>query len=196
MLGRNNNYHSKYLLLDAKKNRGANVINRIEKYNLQVNSNEFLDDSNQNLLHLAAHCGDTKLATFLMTKNINTEKRNCFDQKPIDIAIKNNDIEMTKIILSHPLNNELKDIKYKLEIAEDDINLLTIKNQSLNEMISNLNYQVKLGKRKEREWNVIENENKKYKTDNYHLTQENIKLKKDNTILKNTVKTLRNQHRK
>ena len=155
------------------------VISTINHNNIDPDDNNLIDESQQNLLHLACRTRNLELAKFLINKKINKQKVNIFKETPLDIAIKNQDKKMIEILLNSNYVPYQTDLTYKISKLTDDLNC------------EKKNY-----KRQRDECELLSTDNSKLKEENVKLVIENKKLKVDNNELQKTVKTLRESFKK
>lgn len=160
------------------------VISIINHHNINLDDRNLVDESQQNLLHLAVRTKNVELAKFLMSHNINRQKQNIFNEIPLDIAIKNHDKKMVETLLhveppiilpyhnTDKLTEELNTEKRNCKRHRDECDTLSRENTSLK------------------------NENTDLVIENGKLKTENKKLKTDNDELQRTVKTLRESFKK
>lgn len=148
------------------------VISTINHKNIDPDDNNLIDESQQNLLHLACRTRNLELAKFLINKKINKQKVNIFNETPLDIAIKNQDKKMIEILLNSNYVPYQTDLTYKISKLTEDLNC------------EKKNY-----KRQRDECELLS-------VDNLKLKEENKQLKVDNSELQKTVKTLRESFKK
>lgn len=146
---RTNDIKKMFKFASIKNNGGVNML--IKYYELDINSPECMDDYQNSLLHIAVATSNKSLITQLLKLGINLEHKNNFNELPIDIAIKNNDLDIIRL-LEEKSNNMITQL-------EDEIKKL---NQSNNELTKGL-------KRQREECETYINTNKKLIIDNNEL---------------------------
>lgn len=173
--------------LQSKTN---NVIDLIQRHNINVNNFYLNDDCGQNLLHLCVRTKNYDLARYLINKKIDKQKRNMFNETAYDIALKNSDLKMIELLL------EATDISY-----------MQIENKRLSNKIIELeNTNLELTQKNSRLYNELDNERRGVKrmkddnevlvSENKRIKTENCQLKLDNKTLGDTIKTLRDSMKK
>ena len=155
-----------------------------------LNSRECRDEYDNSLLHVAVSSKNYELTKQLILLGLNKLHKNTFSETPNDIAIKNHDIQMIKILENLECDeyllariDNLETVNVKLN---DDVLELTTKNVLLSEDLASTKRSLK---RQRDECTTHIKSIKKLKSDND-------KLKKDNTDLQNTVNTLRDSFKK
>lgn len=190
---------------DVKQNLFRNTLssntfsvkNTIIKHNVNISSNNMVDECGQNLLHIAVRTKNYDLVRYFMSYDIDKNKKNMFGESPVDIAMKNNDQKMLEIffVREPDMRHKNENVRLSNRVGELEINNkklietnkdLTIKNGILHMQRDEA---VTFRKRKADEYDICIVENKKLKT-------ENIQLKSDNSALQNTVMTLRSSMKK
>ena len=174
----------------ANRKNNKYVYNIISGNLLDLNSNECKDEYNNSLLHIAVSSDNHDLVRKLLLigsqsnelptalkelKNLEPVKKtqkNNFNELPIDIALKNRNIEMIKILESIGLNTE-DCVNLRKIISETKLNL--------NDTRNNL-------KRKRDECDEHIVTIKKLKDSNTVLTNDNIELRKTVTALRSSFK--------
>lgn len=195
----NNNFTKHYLISQAKYDEILNaalsshtllVMDLLDKSNLEPTNSNLVDKSKQNLLHLAVKTKNYMLAEYLIEKKVSQIAKNIFNETPVDIAIKNNDIRMIELLYGVNKMDNYKQLTQKLEDKCDDMKFNYEKILSEN---TNLSYKLeestKTNKRLRDTNDVQEREIKRLKTDN-------VRLSEDNKILQTTVTNLRNSMKK
>ena len=202
--------HREHLFIDTIQKNNDRVIDRIKRYNLDVNDDFYLDDCQQNLLHITTRTGNIHLTQQLINIGMNLEKRNIFGETPLDIAIQRNDSAIVKCLLKEENGSLAKEN----QVLNQENRYLTQENSRL--ITKNKEYELNnkrlfdSNKDLTNKFNanliILQNEQTKnkrlcddldfYVRDNKRLKQENIKLKEDNLVLQDTIKNLRNNNRK
>ena len=203
---------------NATKSNTEYVKKLLSSKNINVNNSNLVDDYGQTLLHIAAKTKNYNLATYLIDNDADITGKNIFNESSFDIAMKNYDAKMIGILLGQAKVNrnynetvKLKETvnnldelnkKYtsenvtlctnnKLLIAKNDS--LTKTNKLLNMENDKLHMQLeeerKSYKRKFDGYSEYERENKRLKVE---VSQ----LKSDNSVLQQTVKSLRESNKK
>ncbi len=175
----------------TSRNFNTKVCNLVKEYQFNLNSSECKDEYNNTLLHIVANSRNVRLAKQLIILGAQKYHMNVFEEKPVDIALKNNNLDMIKVLV------DLEPDKYlleRIEALEAEREELIVQ---LDEAISREEEELVSRKRKRCEECVIkERENKKLRTVNNKLTENNEKLTKDNVDLKKTVDNLRESFKK
>jgi FtsZ-binding cell division protein ZapB len=193
--------HNKCLFYDAVSKNYDRVITRLDRHNLNVNAHT--DECGQNLLHIAVRTGNHDFIRKLVLRGTDINKRNCFDESPLDVAVQRNDVGTVKLLLNEDtqdIKNEVKYLKTENTRLKDRNNNLEAENERL--ILTNTDITKKWNsatvqagvennsrKRLRADLDVCERENKRLKT-------ENTQLKEDNRVLQETVKSLREKHKK
>jgi ankyrin repeat protein len=191
-------------LLETIKNNDKNTfVSLLLTYKIDCNYKK-LDIYDNSLLHIAILNRSYDIVSYLIHKDSDINCVNQFNETPISIAIKNQDEKMIKIILNFN--------KYEIEnskVKEDNIYLKN-ENTRLNDKIKNLEYNnnklLDSNKILTQQNNYLsiqldnEKQNKRkfdiYEEERLLLKNENKRLKEDNAILQNTVKTLKDLAKK
>lgn len=185
------------LFAAARKSNTTYVMKTIKEKNINVSDWSLIDDYEQTLLHIAVKTKNYTLAQELMDMKMSPIKKNMFEETPMDIALRNNDIKMI-ILLSGNENaaflkaengrllGTINDQK-ELIVSMTNINTEVTKKNSLLHM--ELDTERKSLKRKRNEYETVLN-------DNIRLVSENKRLKVDNETLQKTIGTLSNSMRK
>ena len=142
------------------------VISTINSKNINVNDSKLIDELHNTLLHAAIGTKNTRLVQYLVNNKSSQTKTNIFNETPLNIAMKNHDENLIKILLG--LDNDSNNTK-KLT---DDLD----KERTSHKRT-----------RDDRDTVILEKE---------ILRTENKKLKEDNSELQKTVKTLRQSMKK
>ena len=185
------------IIKNALKSNTNCVRSDLEKYNIDVNNSNLVDDCAQNLLHIAARTKNYELARYLISRKIDKTKINLFNETPKAIALKNNDVQMFEIIMDYDslsyckienikLNGRITDLELNNAKLIDTNKDLTLKNDVL---VLQLEEEKKSKKRKLDDDGIHLMETKRLKT-------EIVQLRNDNNVLSNTVKSLRESMKK
>jgi len=178
------NVHTKVNIYGYQvRDHNARIYELIEKYKFDLNSLQCRDDYDNSLLHIATKSSNAELTKQLILLGINKHHQNSFGEKPIDIALKNNDLKIIKILENFDCDEYLQSRIDNLEFTNvklnEDVIRLTNKNITLSDDLSS----AKLNLKRQRD-----------DCDGHVKTIK--KLKKDNTDLKNTVDSLRDSFKK
>jgi ankyrin repeat protein len=175
------------LFFYTARSSNTKVCNTIKKYQLNLNNDECKDEYKNTLLHLTAQGKNVRLAQQLVLLGAEKYHKNVFDEKAVDIALKNNNLDMIRVLIDYEPD------EYLLERIE----ALEQQRENLKDKLDETEVQVNNLKRKRCDECVVkERDLKKARTDNNKLTKENTNLKKDNTDLKKTVDSLRESFKK
>ncbi|MCJ7636383.1 MAG: ankyrin repeat domain-containing protein, partial [Nitrososphaeraceae archaeon] len=82
----------------SKDTNGVTYL--LDSHNIDVNDSTLVDESKNTLLHLAVATKNTSLAKHLIGKKSTLNKKNSFGETPMQIALKNQDEGMVKILLN------------------------------------------------------------------------------------------------
>lgn len=182
-------------------NRGTQLFKLLNDNQIDPNDKKYKDYYNNTLLHVLASSSNVNLASELISYGLRRDHKNIFNERAVDIALKNNNLEMVWILTDLINDNKLV----------DRINGLEIHNKKLYEKIEkteaelgNTKEEIKTLKRKRcDDSDVIMRENKRLKIDNDGLIKlndglkkVNDKLTKDNGDLQTTVNNLRESFKK
>ena len=174
------------------------VISLINHHHINLDDTNLLDESQQNLLHIAVRTKNLELVKFLMNKKINKQKLNMFGETALDIAIKNHDKKMIEVLLY--VEAPIIMPYYQQIIKKDDY---SESSRNVDKLTEELNTEKQNCKRKRDECNTLSNINTSLKNENTDLVIENgklkienKKLKADNNELQKTIKTLRESFKK
>ena len=158
------------LLDDIYNKRTDYIVRTLEKFTT-INNSEFTDVTTKDtLLHLAVKTKNTSFVKYLLDRGINKDVTNVLSETPLDIAIKNQTVDIIKMLIH--TNVELTSYPEYKKLREE---LETEKR----------NY-----KRKRDDFDNLESKTVLLESENKKLKEENIKLIKDNEELKKTVRTL------
>lgn len=158
------------------------VCTLIKKYEFNLNSSECKDEYDNTLLHIVANSRNIKLAKQLILLGCQKHHTNLYGEKPVDIALKNNNLDMIKVLVDLEVDSFLQE---RIEALEKEREALLIDLTTVQE---------ELNTRKRKACDdcaVKERDLKKMRTDYDNLTKTNNKLSTDNTDLKKTVDNLR-----
>ncbi len=172
------------------------VLQLLENGNFNPSDKLFMNKTKDSLLHLATRTKNYELAEFLIENNVE-QTTNIFGETPANIAMKNCDNKMAKLLLE---NNRINELKQNNKDLKCDNELKTIALQKMT--AKSLNFQenngvLELSNKRLREDND-KNERvfKKLKTDHEDLTVKHQLLVKDNDTLKITYTNLRDSLKK
>jgi len=171
----------------------------IEKNEIDINSDECVDVHNQTLLHIAVLKRNKCLVQQLLDMGIHTQVKNVFGELPIDIAIKNHDVEIVKMLLDHDLTydynyymGQYDIIVERNKLLEDDV----VKLQECNKEMTKENEQLTVAIESEKTGSKrVREDNEHLENVNNILVEENGKLNADNEVLGATVETMRKRAR-
>lgn len=173
-----------------------NKINDLfdKKYRDDIFDYKYRDDYGNTLLHIAVKTYNVDLTRYLILKGIDTEAINFFGERAIDIAKKNNNVELIQILSDIIVDKELKKKIDNLELDKRNYQAdLTQTKVKLNEA----NNQIKTLKRKRNEnIQVVEKENKRLKTEKSSLSQRISSLEKNNSLIKENFRKIKLQNNK
>lgn len=162
----------KSLLDDIYNKRTDYAIRILEKFT-NINNSEFTDlTTKDTLLHLAVRTKNTSFIKYLLDRGINKDVTNVLSETPLDIAIKNQNVEIIKMLVHTNVDPEYKKLQEELETEKRN-------HKRKREDYDDLQFKTV----------ILESENKK-------LKEENTKLTKDNEELKKTVRTLTDSMKK
>lgn len=171
----------------TSRNSNTKVCNLVKEYQFNLNSNECKDEYDNTLLHIVANGRNVRLAKQLIILGAQKYHKNVYGDKAVDIALKNNNLDMIKVLVDLEVDEYLQERIKALEKERED---LTID-------LTNVKEELDSHKRKRcNECIVKERENKKMRTVNNKLTENNEKLVKNNSDLEKTVNNLRNSFKK
>ena len=142
------------------------VISTINSKNINVNDSKLIDELHNTLLHAAIGTKNTRLVQYLVNNKSSQTKTNIFNETPLNMAMKNHDENLIKILL----------------VSDNDSN-------NIKKLTDDLDKERTSHKRTrdDRDTVILEKE---------ILRTENKKLKEDNCELQKTVKTLRQSMKK
>ncbi len=168
------------------------VLQLLRNGNYNPSDKLFMNKTKDSLLHLAARTKNYGLAEFLIENNVEQTK-NIFGETPANIAMKNGDDRMAKLLLENDRINELKQInknlKYDNEIKKIALDNMTIK-------VLNLNSALELSNKRLRDNEETDRVFKKLKTDHTQLNNDYVKLTNDHVVLQTTYDNLRSSMKK
>jgi ankyrin repeat protein len=182
-------------------NNNKQVIKLLDEHKMDLNNKEYRDEYSNTLLHILANGKNVSLAKHLILHGLRKDHENVFNEKAVDIALKNNNLEMVRIltdIVQDPqLLERVKALEVQNETLCDTIEQSEIDLEKVHEELEKAHEEIKSNKRKRCD-NCDENvrECKRLKTDNDELTKVNKKLTKDNGELQTTVNNLRESFKK
>lgn len=113
----------------TKNNRGIYAI--IKQYSLDLNSDECRDDYQNSLLHIAVISCNKPLITQLLKLKVSTHHKNNFNEVPVDLAIKNNDIDIVRMLESSS-NDRIVQLEADNLALTNEVVKLTTANSDLN----------------------------------------------------------------
>jgi ankyrin repeat protein len=113
----------------TKNNRGVYAI--IKQHSLDLNSDECKDDYQNSLLHIAVNSCNKPLVTQLLKLKVSTHHKNNFNEIPVDLAIKNNDLDIVRMLESNS-NDKIIQLEADNQVLTDEIVKLTAVNSDLN----------------------------------------------------------------
>lgn len=93
------------------------VMNAFENNNLDHSDPLFVDDCKQNLLHLAVKMNNANLTKYFLNHNVSKYEKNIFGETPIDIAVKNRNMEIISMLFG---TDQLEMYIKKNKILEND----------------------------------------------------------------------------
>jgi ankyrin repeat protein len=172
------------LLTTIKNNDLYAFKSVIQTNNINLNDTELLDPYKNSILHIATINRANNIVKYLLDKNVDQEKVNLFDETALDIAIKNNDTKLVKMLTSCDkekvgyLEKENKRLDEKVKELETDKTKLLDTNKMLTMKNNYLQVQLNEEKQSKRKYIDLESENKKLKTDNESL-QKTVRTLKD-----------------
>ena len=168
----------------AINNNNDQVINLLNEHKIDLNSKACKDRYNNTLLHILANGKNIILANHLILCGLRKDCVNVFNEKAVDIALKNNNLAMVRLLSDIEQDPKLL---IRIENLENQRNELCDKVEKANEEIINLKKRKLSEVCKDCEDNL--REVKRLKTHNDELI-------KDNKDLQTTVKNLRQQFKK
>ncbi len=168
----------------TSRNSNAKVCNIINEYEFNLNNYECKDEYDNTLLHIVANSRNVRLAKQLILLGCQKYHKNVYGEKPVDIALKNNNLDMIKVLMDLEPDEYLLERIAALEKEREDLTIDLTKVQEELEVVSR--------KRKACEECVVKDRDlKRMRTVNNKLTNNNEKLTKDNADLQKTVDNLR-----
>lgn len=187
----------KTLIRNTLQSNTNHVKNLITRNNINITNNAIVDEFGQNLLHITSRTKNYELAKYLVSCNVDKNKKNIFGESSVDVAMKNHDREMLDILLNNDEMMRYKNENVRLINRVDDLESNNKKLIETNKDLSIKNGLLRVQtnealvsrKRKADDYDICFTENKKLKSD---ITQ----LKSDNIALQDTVKSLRNSMKK
>ena len=168
-------------------NNNKQTIKLITEYKIDLNSKECKDKYNNTLLHILANGNNITLARQLILQGLRRDHVNIFNEKAVDIALKNNNLAMVRVLTDIVQDSKLLERITSLEVQKK---VLDVKIGKANEEIETL-------KRKRCDkCDINERECKRLKIENNELVKTNENLTKDNIDLQTTIHNLRQSFKK
>lgn len=174
------------------KGNNAQLTRLLTDY--KIDPNICKDEYNNTPLHILANSNNVALAETFLFYGLKKDHVNVFGEKAVDIALKNNKLEMVKV-----LSDIVQDTKLvkRIEGLEAQAKTLYTRIQVSENNLTKANEEIKTLKRKRcDQCDVNVRECKRLKTDNDALTKTNEKLTKDNGDLQVTITNLRTSFKK
>jgi len=84
------------------------VISTINSKNINVNDSKLIDELHNTLLHAAIGTKNTRLVQYLVNNKSSQTKTNIFNETPLNMAMKNHDENLIKILLVSDSNDTKK----------------------------------------------------------------------------------------
>lgn len=197
----------KSLLTTIKNNDRFTFTSLITTHKLSTND-IVLDPYNNNLLHISVLHKSYNIVQYLINTNFNVLRTNQFNETPIDIALKNHDEKMMRILVDNNKyeteNKSLKEdntyLKNENKRLDDKIKNLECNNTKLldsNKTLTQKNNYLYLQLENEKNFNITHKRKfSDLESENTKLKNENKSLKDDNELLQKTVKTLKDLAKK
>jgi len=166
-----------------QRNRSVKYI--INKYKLNLNSEECFDQYGNNLLHIAARSNNYELAKDLILMGVDKNKKNNYSspETPLDIAMKNYNINMIRI---------LEDLE-GAEFLKERVGGLEKKNEGLHNDLAKVRDEKEIIRKERDEIKRSSNLSRKrvrlLEDDNSRLVSENRTLTNDNRTLRRNLKS-------
>lgn len=157
--------------------------------NIDLNDKRCKDKYNNTLLHILANSQNVTLVRHLIIQGLRRDHVNVFGEKAINIALKNNNLTMVRVLSDIEQDPELVQ---RIEGLEVQRKTLYERIEKTETALGTANEEIKTLKRKRcDQCDVNVRENKRLKTENDVLGKANEKLTKDNGDLQMTVTNLR-----
>lgn len=175
-------------------NNNRQVIKLLSDNKIDLNDKRCKDTYQNTLLHILASGNNLVLAEYLILYGLRRDHANVYGEKAVDIALKNNNLAMVRI-----LTDIVQDPKLlaRIENLEDQRKGLYVRIEKTETELGKAHEEVRNLKRKRcDDCEVNIREVKRLKTNNDQLGQINEKLKKDNGDLQTTVTNLRASFKK
>lgn len=175
-------------------NNTNQVIKLLNEHKVDLNDKKCRDICNNTLLHILANGDNMKLTEHLLNYGLRTDHVNLFNEKAIDIALKNKNLTMVKllsnIVQDHQLIKKINGLESQQKVLYDRIE------KSENNLVK-AQEEIRTLKRKRCD-QCEENtrECKRLKTENDALVKTNQELTKDNGDLQTTITNLRASFKK
>jgi len=175
-------------------NNNKQVIKLLSENKIDLNDKRCKDTYNNTLLHILANGHNLVLAEYLILYGLRRDHANSFGEKAVDIALKNNNLAMVRILTDIVQDSRLVE---RIENLETQRKGLYVRIEKTEIELGKAHVEVRNLKRKRcDQCEVHEREVKRLKTNNDQLVQTNEKLKKDNGDLQTTVTNLRASFKK
>lgn len=175
-------------------NNNKQVIKLINDYNIDLNNKKYRDSYNNTLLHILANGNNIELTKNLILCGLQRDHVNVYDDRAVDIALKNNNLEMVRVLTDIEQDPQLLERIANLEVQRQTL-YATIEKTGTD--LVEANTEIKNLKRKRcDQCDVNTRECKRLKTENDGLLKTNEKLTKDNGDLQTTVTNLKTSFKK
>ncbi|ARF12050.1 hypothetical protein Klosneuvirus_3_185 [Klosneuvirus KNV1] len=171
-------------------NNNTMVIKLLDDHkNIDLNDKRCKDKYNNTLLHILANSQNATLVRHLIIQGLRRDHVNVFGEKAINIALKNNNLTMVRVLSDIEQDPELIQ---RIEGLEVQRKTLYERIEKTETALGTANEEIKTLKRKRcDQCDVNVRENKRLKAENDVLGKTNEKLTKDNSDLQTTVTNLR-----
>ena len=178
----------------AVTNNNKQMTKLMNESNIDLNSDKCKDRYSNTLLHIVANGNNVALARSLILCGLRKDHSNSFGERAVDIALKNNNLEMVRVLTDMVQNPQLLE-----RIAHLESQTVTLRStiQQSETNLEKAKDEIKTLKRKRcDDCDVNTRECKKLKTENEVLVKKNETLTKDNGDLQTTIKNLRQSFKK
>lgn len=168
------------------------VYNLLDENNIKPSSKNLVDEMKQNLLHIAVRRKNYVLVEYLIENDVSQTDKNIFDERPLDIAIKNNDFQMVELLCGRGNSENQKKTIKKLEDKCDDYKMNYEKVANINlDLKTQVESVTKSNKRLRNIYNTVNNQLQTEHATYTSALQNCEKLREENKGLKTELNNLR-----